>query len=690
MRISSLRRAVTIGLCGLAVSLFAPSASALGSPAASASVSQMQATSVGADGTIRLDGRGAGHGVGMSQYGARGGANAGADARAILAAYYPGAALQAAPDSAVRVLLSRWDGKATCASQPEVATPCLEVVAEPGQVLTNRASGAQVPVPAAIDGRPVTSVAVGTSASGLRLWAYAGGWQPLAGGASVTGPVDVTAPDGAQAARIVGTGDHAYRGTIRVVRESATSIRRVNVLPLEDYLLGVVPQEMPAEWPAAAVQAQGVAARTYAAAAMRTNAARSYDLCDTTSCQVYGGQGAEHPTATAKLAAGDVRGQVLAVGGAPITAFFASSNGGASVSGGAAHLPARVDGWDPSSGWTRTVTGECLAAKYPGKGAFQRLVVLSRDGLGPFGGRVTSVRFDFSGGSTTVGPGATPMATDAAIRASMSGCGGTAGLSSSLWQAADSSVAPVGTGRLDAGQTVASAASLTSPSGQFSFTVDPAGAAGLALRSPTCAEVPFARTAGASSLAMQTDGNLVLYSGGRPAWHSGTFGNPGAYAVVQDDANIVVYSAAGRPLWWSGTSCSVAVGFERSADYTATRSPQPATLTAGMTMTGAAGTLAMQSDGNLVLYRGGRAVWSSGSAGNPGAKAVLQTDGNLVVYTAAGRAVYSSGTNWPADAATLTDETRLSLQGPTMTISRTVRDTRTGAQVSTITPWSTG
>jgi len=53
---------------------------------------------------------------------------------------------------------------------------------------------------------------------------------------------------------------------------------------------------------------------------------------------------------------------------------------------------------------------------------------------------------------------------------------------------------------------------------------------------------------------------------------------------------------------------------------------------------------AMQGDGNFVVYAGGVGVWSSGTAGNPGAFLAMQTDGNLVVYTPADVSLWSSGT----------------------------------------------
>ena len=54
--------------------------------------------------------------------------------------------------------------------------------------------------------------------------------------------------------------------------------------------------------------------------------------------------------------------------------------------------------------------------------------------------------------------------------------------------------------------------------------------------------------------------------------------------------------------------------------------------------------LTMQTDGNVVLYAADRALWSTNTQGNPGARLVMQTDGNLVVYSSANRAVWNTGT----------------------------------------------
>jgi len=55
--------------------------------------------------------------------------------------------------------------------------------------------------------------------------------------------------------------------------------------------------------------------------------------------------------------------------------------------------------------------------------------------------------------------------------------------------------------------------------------------------------------------------------------------------------------------------------------------------------------LIMQTDGNLVLYNNGRALWATGTDGNPGAWAVMQSDGNFVVYSSQNRALWATGTD---------------------------------------------
>ncbi len=119
-----------------------------------------------------------------------------------------------------------------------------------------------------------------------------------------------------------------YRGLLEVLRTAAGGVLAVNELPLEDYLRGVVPEELgPKAFPEVeALAAQAIAARTYALANLGQFAADGYDLCDSPRCQVYGGTKNEHPLSDRAVA--QTAGQVLAYEGAPINAMFTSTCGG--------------------------------------------------------------------------------------------------------------------------------------------------------------------------------------------------------------------------------------------------------------------------------------------------------------------------------------------------------------------------
>lgn len=84
----------------------------------------------------------------------------------------------------------------------------------------------------------------------------------------------------------------SYRGTIEI-RVKPQGLVLVNILPIEDYLLGVVPAEMPSGYPLEALKAQAIAARTYALVNLGKHSSEDFDLCDTTHCQKYDGVSAE-------------------------------------------------------------------------------------------------------------------------------------------------------------------------------------------------------------------------------------------------------------------------------------------------------------------------------------------------------------------------------------------------------------
>jgi len=117
----------------------------------------------------------------------------------------------------------------------------------------------------------------------------------------------------------------SYRGSLLVAPGSG-GLRAINLVDMEGYLRGVVPSEMYTNWPEAALQAQAVAARTYALARMRARTDRDYDLVSTTADQLYAGLDAEKSTTDAAVLA--TAGLALYYRGLPLTAYYHSCCGG--------------------------------------------------------------------------------------------------------------------------------------------------------------------------------------------------------------------------------------------------------------------------------------------------------------------------------------------------------------------------
>ena len=117
----------------------------------------------------------------------------------------------------------------------------------------------------------------------------------------------------------------AYRGVVELRRGEA-GLTVVNEVELEAYLYGVLKMEINPAWPAEAVKAQAVAARTLAVASLGRFAREGYDIRDTTDFQVYGGVTFEDPRATAAVDA--TRGLVMTYRGQPILAVYHADSGG--------------------------------------------------------------------------------------------------------------------------------------------------------------------------------------------------------------------------------------------------------------------------------------------------------------------------------------------------------------------------
>ena len=115
-----------------------------------------------------------------------------------------------------------------------------------------------------------------------------------------------------------------YRGEFIIYNSNGISV--INNLPLEDYLLGVVPSEMPSKWNYEALKAQSIAARSYAVANMGKNGSKGYDLKDNTLDQAYGGASAETPATNRAVAA--TKGIVATYNQHVISAYYCASAGG--------------------------------------------------------------------------------------------------------------------------------------------------------------------------------------------------------------------------------------------------------------------------------------------------------------------------------------------------------------------------
>ena len=159
------------------------------------------------------------------------------------------------------------------------------------------------------------------------VWAATPGPAPSL---AVAGPVRFE-PLGASAGGLTVAGTGSYRGSIEV-RPNGRSLAVLNDVALEEYVRGI--DEVPPSWPAAALQAQAIAARTYAAHKAVTGEARwravGADICATATCQVYRGLDAErkaqgHGWLPAVEA---TAGRALLEGGRPIMASYSSTANG--------------------------------------------------------------------------------------------------------------------------------------------------------------------------------------------------------------------------------------------------------------------------------------------------------------------------------------------------------------------------
>lgn len=373
-------------------------------PVATASVATTERVYLPPGGSVTVAGHGFGHGRGLSQWGARGAASQGIGYQRILDFYYPGTARVTQANSELRVLISGDTDNE------------LRVRAEPGMTASDsHATNTPIDLPGDVRQWRVERRADGFWLSGFvdgRWVAWSRGPSPgFMTLKSQDGTLRLVRPDGTE---------REYRGALRAVPHgSAPGQRTVNLVAMESYLRSVVPAESPASWPADALRAQAVAARTYASRDRSSAPNSAWHTCDTTACQVYSGyrsfsaSGAlttTHEAASTDAAIAATANQVLHYGGSLAFTQFSASNGGWTAAGSHPYQVAKADPWDavgnPVHSWKVTVTTQTIRDAYPQVGAPRYVEVRRRTGNGDWGGRVLEAVIAGSSGSVTVSGGA--------------------------------------------------------------------------------------------------------------------------------------------------------------------------------------------------------------------------------------------------------------------------------------------
>jgi stage II sporulation protein D len=209
-----------------------------------------------------------------------------------------------------------------------------------------------------------------------------------------------------------------YPGTLAVQRAGDGTLSMTVTLPFNAYLQGIA--EVPPSWPEAALEAQAIAARSYALATTGWSGGEGETLdtpiCSTTSCQVYGGIPVDDVAAIGRWyrAVRRTSGLVLLSGGRPAdTVYFSTSNGRTYANEdvfGSAPLPylrpvvERDDGASPTSRWQVHI------------GLRDLETFLSRAGEWPGGRGISAVSGDGSSVTVTDSAGSAHVLDGSAFR----------------------------------------------------------------------------------------------------------------------------------------------------------------------------------------------------------------------------------------------------------------------------------
>jgi stage II sporulation protein D len=318
-----------------------------------------------------VHGRGFGHGVGMSAYGAYGYAKAGKSYRFILGHYFTGTSLGTLEKTRiVRVLLG--------ISPTDVgfsgATSACGVQLDPGRSYEAHRKGNSV---------------VLRSSGGKRL-ANCGRKLRAAGRGTIA---------------IAGQG--TFRGALETVptESDAGSLNIVNTLAIEQYVKGVMPNEVPPSWPTEELKAQAVAVRSIAITG--DVGGNGFDLYSDTRSQVYEGLESEYDRTNAAVAA--TRGQVVMYGGDVAQTLYSACSGGhtesaVNVFGSPVPylvgVPDPYDYYCPLHKWTLDFSGPEISSRLGAylQGKLKRVLIV-KTGVSP---RIVSAKLVGTGGTSTV------------------------------------------------------------------------------------------------------------------------------------------------------------------------------------------------------------------------------------------------------------------------------------------------
>jgi stage II sporulation protein D len=319
-----------------------------------------------AEGEWTVPGRGFGHGVGLSQYGAYGYAKHGRKYDEILAHYYSGTRLGRTRGGNVRVLLDSGEGSVSFSLAGSACGKRLN----PNRDYSFSADGGGVVLRDDRDRRLAACGVEGAAGNTLRI-----GSQGI------------------------------YRGRL-VARNDGGSLLVINQLGVESYVKGVVANEVPSKWPQEALRAQAVVARSYG---LTTGQRGPFDQFDDTRSQVYGGKSSETRATNKAVAA--TQGQVVTYRGEIATTYYFSTSGGETensefgFAGGSAvpYLKSVKDPYDdlsPVHKWRLTFSDEKMEKRLGGlyTGKLRKIEIVKR-GRSP---RIVRAKVVGSAGSEVV------------------------------------------------------------------------------------------------------------------------------------------------------------------------------------------------------------------------------------------------------------------------------------------------